>query len=284
LWRSDNWGHMSSSVQSASKSALNTEPSAALLDFRHVSVMRGDKTALNDITLSIPAGEHVAILGPNGSGKSTLIKTITRECYPLVLPGFSLTILGRNSWNVFELRTLLGIVSNDLMSASTRDITGLEAILSGFFSSIGIQSYHQVAPEMLKKAHAVLDLLEVPHLAEREMTAMSSGEARRILIARALVHDPLALLLDEPSNSLDLRSALELRAILRKLAQAGTGILLVTHHLADIIPEIERVILLRDGRIFADGGKTLVLTTERLTELFGLPVELMERDGHYHLW
>ena len=275
---------MSSSVQSASKSALNTEPSAALLDFRHVSVMRGDKTALNDITLSIPAGEHVAILGPNGSGKSTLIKTITRECYPLVLPGFSLTILGRNSWNVFELRTLLGIVSNDLMSASTRDITGLEAILSGFFSSIGIQSYHQVAPEMLKKAHAVLDLLEVPHLAEREMTAMSSGEARRILIARALVHDPLALLLDEPSNSLDLRSALELRAILRKLAQAGTGILLVTHHLADMIPEIERVILLRDGRIFADGGKTLVLTTERLTELFGLPVELMERDGHYHLW
>jgi iron complex transport system ATP-binding protein len=275
---------MSSSVQSASKSALSAEPSAALLDFRHVSVMRGDKTALNDITLSIPAGEHVAILGPNGSGKSTLIKTITRECYPLVLPGSSLTILGRTSWNVFELRTLLGIVSNDLMSASTRDITGLEAILSGFFSSIGIQPYHHVTPEMLQKAHAVLDLLEVPHLAEREMTAMSSGEARRILIARALVHDPLALLLDEPSNSLDLRSALELRAILRKLAKTGTGILLVTHHLADIIPEIDRVILLRDGRIFADGAKTLVLTNERLTDLFGLPVELMERDGHYHLW
>jgi iron complex transport system ATP-binding protein len=275
---------MSSSVQSASKSALSAEPSAALLDFRHVSLMRGDKTALNDITLSIPAGEHVAILGPNGSGKSTLIKTITRECYPLVLPGSSLTILGRTSWNVFELRTLLGIVSNDLMSASTRDITGLEAILSGFFSSIGIQPYHHVTPEMLQKAHAVLDLLEVPHLAEREMTAMSSGEARRILIARALVHDPLALLLDEPSNSLDLRSALELRAILRKLAKTGTGILLVTHHLADIIPEIDRVILLRDGRIFADGAKTLVLTNERLTDLFGLPVELMERDGHYHLW
>ena len=264
--------------------ASNGEPSAALLDFRHVSVMRGDKTALHDITLRISAGEHVALLGPNGSGKSTLIKAITRECYPLVLPGSSLTILGRNSWNVFELRKLLGIVSNDLMSASTRDITGIEAVLSGFFSSIGLQPYHHVTPEIREKARAVLDLLEVPHLAERDMTAMSSGEARRILIARALVHDPLALLLDEPSNSLDLRSALELRATLRKLAQTGTGILLVTHHLADIIPEIDRVILLRDGRIFADGGKTLVLTTERLTELFGLPVELMERDGHYHLW
>lgn len=275
---------MSSSPRSASQVVLNTEPSPALLDFRHVTVMRGDKTALHNITLRIAAGEHVAILGPNGSGKSTLIKTITRECYPLILSDSSLTILGRASWNVFELRPLLGIVSNDLMNASTREITGMEAILSGFFSSVGLQPYHHVASEMLEKARAVLDLLEVPHLAEREMTAMSSGEARRILIGRALVHDPLALLLDEPSNSLDLRSALELRAILRKLAKTGTGILLVTHHLSDIIPEIDRVILLRDGRIFADGSKDLLLTTQRLTELFGLPVELMKRDGHYHLW
>jgi iron complex transport system ATP-binding protein len=258
-------------------------PSAALLDIRRVSVMRGDKTALHDISLSIRAGEHVAILGPNGSGKSTLIKTITRECYPLVLPGSSLTILGRESWNVFDLRTLLGIVSNDLMAASTREITGLEAVLSGFFSSIGIQPYHHVTPEMLEKARAMVDLMEVPHLAAREMTEMSSGEARRFLIARALVHDPLALLLDEPTNSLDLRSSLELRAIVRKLAQAGTGILLVTHHLGDIIPEIDRVILLRGGRIFADGSKTELLTSERLTQLFGLPVELIERNGYYTL-
>jgi len=246
--------------------------------------MRGEKVALRDITLRIEPGEHVAILGPNGSGKSTLIKTITRECYPLVRTGSSLTILGRDSWNVFELRTMLGIVSNDLMSATTREITGEEAILSGFFSSIGIQPYHDVTASMLEKARSVLDLLEVPHLANREMTAMSSGEARRVLIGRALVHDPLALLLDEPSNSLDLGSASELREILRKLARAGTGILLVTHHLSDIIPEIQRVILLRDGRIFADGPKVAMLTSAELSELFGLPLELLERNGHYNLW
>ena len=245
--------------------------------------MRGDKTALHDLSLSVRVGEHVAILGPNGSGKSTLIKTITRECYPLALPASSLTILGRESWNVFDLRTLLGIVSNDLMAASTREITGLDAVLSGFFSSIGIQPYHHVTPEMLEKARAVVDLLEVSHLADRDMTEMSSGEARRFLIARALVHDPLALLLDEPTNSLDLRSSLELRAIVRKLAQSGTGILLVTHHLGDIIPEIDRVILLRGGRIFADGSKAELLTSERLTQLFGLPVELIERNGYYTL-
>jgi iron complex transport system ATP-binding protein len=262
----------------------SNQPGSALLAFQHISVMLGGKHVLHDISLSIGAGEHVAILGPNGCGKSTLIKTITRECYPLALPGSSMTILGRSSWNVFELRPLLGIVSNDLMRRCTREITGHELVLSGFFSSIGVQPYHQVTRAMLEKTEQVLGLLEIPHLAQREITELSSGEAHRLLIGRALVHDPLALLLDEPSNSLDFRAAIELRELLRKLAQSGTGILLVTHHLPDLIPEIERVILLRQGRVFADGPKTELLTTERLTELFGLPVELARRDGYYHLW
>jgi iron complex transport system ATP-binding protein len=258
--------------------------SPALLAFQHVSVMLGGKRVLDDITLTIGAGEHVAILGPNGCGKSTLIKTITREVYPLAAPESSLTILGRDTWNVFELRPLLGIVSNELMWRCTRGISGRETVLSGFFSSIGVQPYHQVTASMLEKTHQMLELLEAQHLADREMTGMSSGEAQRLLIARALVHDPLALLLDEPSNSLDFRAALELRGILRKLAQAGTGILMVTHHLPDILPEIDRVILLRQGRVFADGPKSELLTTERLTQLFGHPVELARRDGYYHLW
>ena len=246
--------------------------------------MRGEKAVLRDITLRIHSGEHAAILGPNGCGKSTLIKTITRECYPLARAESSLTILGQDSWNVFELRTLLGIVSNDLMSACTRDITGLEAVLSGFFSSIGIQPYHHVSQPMLDKALAVLDLLEIPHLGERFVNEMSSGEARRILIARAMVHDPVALLLDEPSNSLDAHATLELRALLRRLAQSGTGVVIVTHHLSDIIPEIGRVILLKNGSVHGDGEKARLLTTERLSELFGLSVEVARRDGYYHLW
>jgi iron complex transport system ATP-binding protein len=258
-------------------------PNPALLDFRHVSVVLGGKRVLHDITLTIGAGEHVAILGPNGCGKSTLIKTITRECYPLAEPESSLTILGHDTWNVFELRPLLGIVSSDLMRRCTREITGREMVLSGFFSSIGVYPYHEVTPAMADKTREVLDLLEAQHLADREMTGMSSGEAHRMLIGRALVHDPLALLLDEPSNSLDFRAALELRAILRKLAQAGTGIVMVTHHLPDILPEIDRVILLRQGRVFADGAKGELLTSERLTELFGLRVRLERRGDYYHL-
>lgn len=259
-----------------------------LIELEHVSVMRGDTLALDDVSLRIGAGEHVAILGPNGSGKSTLIKLITRECYPLSRPGTDdrsrLRILGREQWNVFELRKLLGIVSGDLMQLCTRDATGRDIAVSGFFSSISVWPHQHVEPWMWQKAEEALATLEIAHLAGRTTEEMSSGEARRVLLARALVHDPVALVLDEPSIALDLFAQHELREILRKLARAGTGIVMVTHHLSDLIPEIERVVLIERGRIAADGPKREILTVERLSALFGLRLQLAERDGYYNLW
>lgn len=246
--------------------------------------MRGANVALQGLSLTIGQGEHVAILGPNGCGKSTLIKTIMRECYPLALTGTSVEILGQSLWNVFDLRSMLGIVSNDLMTQCTREITGFDVVLSGFFSSIGIWPNHHVTGDMCDKASRVLALLEAPHLARKPVDEMSSGEARRVLIGRALVHGPRALLLDEPSTSLDLFAQHELRESIRKLAQSGIGIVLVTHQLSDIIPEIDRVILMRGGRIVGDGAKTDLLTGRSLKELFGVDVELAQRDGYYHLW
>jgi iron complex transport system ATP-binding protein len=260
---------------------MNSPP---LIDLRRVTVMRGENIALRELSLTIGAGEHVAILGPNGCGKSTLIKTITRECYPLAQPGSLVEILGQSLWNVVDLRSMLGIVSNDLMAQCTREITGFEIVLSGFFSSIGIWPNHHVTDAMRAKASEVLALLEAPHLASKPVEEMSSGEARRMLIGRALVHAPRALLLDEPSTSLDLFAQHELREMVRKLAQSGIGILLVTHHLSDIIPEIDRVILMREGHVVADGPKDRLLTADSLRDLFGVEVELSQRDGYYHLW
>jgi iron complex transport system ATP-binding protein len=261
-----------------------TQEAAALIEFERVSVMRGETVALHDVSLRIGLGEHVAILGPNGCGKSTLIKTITRECYPLARQGTSVKILGRDRWNVFELRNLLGIVSSDLMATCTRDVTGHDIALSGFFSSIGIWPHQEVTPEMRQRAGQALEMLEVTHLADRYTDEMSSGEARRVLLARALVHNPRALILDEPSTALDLFAQHELRRIFQKLAQSGIGLVMVTHHLSDLIPEIDRVILMDHGRIIADGRKQDVLVAPKLSELFGLPLELSERDGYYNLW
>jgi iron complex transport system ATP-binding protein len=257
----------------------------ALLDFRHVSVARGDTTVLHDLTLRIATGEHVAILGPNGCGKSTLIKTITRECYPLRLPETSLTILGQDRWHLSDLRSQLGIVTHDLLQHAGEGLTGFELAVSGFFSSVGVwRMRQQVTPEMELAALAALDRMDAAHLAGREVAALSSGEVRRVQIARALVHRPQALLLDEPTANLDLAAQQELRETLRRLASEGTGLLLVTHHLGDIIPEVDRVLFLQAGRLIEDGPKAALLTPQHLERLFGVPVRLSERDGYYHAW
>jgi iron complex transport system ATP-binding protein len=255
-----------------------------LLDFRNVTVQRGERVVLDGVTLSIAQGEHAAILGPNGSGKSTLIKVIARELYPRIkAEPWSLRILGRDRWHLFELRHHLGLVSNDWMQMCTRDYSGYEIVLSGFFGSVGIWPNHLVTPEMEGRAREVMELLEIGHLADRNTNEMSSGEARRILIARALVHGPQALVLDEPTTSLDLHATHELRETLRKLAGRGISIVMVTHHLPDIIPEMRRVVLMRDGRVVGDGPKDQVLSAGALSEVFGLPVEVLERGGYYHV-
>ena len=255
-----------------------------LLSLKNVTVMRGDSAALREVNLEIAAGEHLCILGPNGSGKSTLIKTITRECYPLPRDGCAISILGRERWNIFELRSLLGIVSPDLLASCTTEATGRDVVLSGFFSSTRIFPHHHPDPDLVRRAEAALDRLGIAHLADRPVTHMSSGEAKRTLLARALVHEPATLLFDEPSNALDIAAQLQLRETLSKLARSGLGILLVTHHVSEIIPEIERVVLLREGRILADGPKATILTEENLSKLFSSTVRLGQHDGYFHLY
>ena len=256
----------------------------ALLALRHVTVMRGEREALADVTLEIAAGEHVCILGPNGCGKSTLIKTITRECYPLAWEGSSMTILGKERWNIFELRSLLGVVSPDLLASCTSDAIGRDVVLSGFFSSTRIFPHHHPSAELFEQTNRALGRLGILHLADRQVAQMSSGEAKRTLIARALAHEPRTLLFDEPGNALDIAAQTKLRETLRELAKTRTGILLVTHHVSEIIPEIERVVLLQGGRVVADGPKRKILTEEKLSWLFDVGVRLVEHEGFFHLY
>lgn len=246
--------------------------------------MRGSKIALNDFSLRIGVDEHVAILGPNGCGKSTLIKTLTRECYPVYSENSSVSILGQETWDVFKLRRRLGIVSNDLMLSCTGEASGRDVVLSGFFSSTAIWPNHNVDTQKRQLADAALAELKISHLADRPVSEMSSGEARRVLIARALVHRPHALLFDEPCNSLDLAAQHSLRQTMSSLARSGTAIILVTHELADIVPEIQRVVLMSGGRVIADGPKEQILRVERLSRLFGVDLEMTRRNGHYYSW
>ncbi len=251
---------------------------------QNVSVARGDNIVLHDISLRVANGEHVAILGPNGCGKSTLIRTITCQCYPIVAPETELLLLGRKRWDVSQLRSHLGVVSAELPGERTPVTSGLDAVTAGFFSASTLWPNLHVTPEMRERAHEALRLMQATHLEGKLVGEMSAGEQRRIMIARALVHRPEMLLLDEPSNALDLAAQRELREALRRVARQGVGILMVTHHLADILPEIDRVIMMREGRIFGDGAKRDLLTPEKLRELFGVEMSLVEHEGFWHSW
>jgi iron complex transport system ATP-binding protein len=248
-----------------------------------VDIARGDKVVLHDVNLRIAGGEHIAILGPNGCGKSTLIKAITCECYPIVRPGMEIKIFGRDRWDVQQLRKHLGVVAAELPGERTAVTSGLDAAVSGFFSSSTIWPNLVVTESMRATALEMLALMGAEYLRDRLVGEMSAGEKRRVMIARSLVHRLQMLLLDEPSNALDLSAQQELREILRKVAST-TGLIMVTHHLADILPEIDRVVMMRDGRIVADGPKRELLTTPRLRELFGIELELVERNGYWHSW
>lgn len=256
-----------------------------LIEMENIVIRKNGRLILDSMDFKMKRGENIAIIGPNGSGKSSIIKTIIGDYRPIAnTEGMVFRIMEKDRWIISDLKKLLGIVSGDLQLDYMRDISVVEVVLSGFFSSIGIYPNLRIKPHMLKRTMEIIDFLEIRHLADKNISELSTGEARRVLIGRALVHDPMILVLDEPTNSLDLKSKHKFRETVSKIAASGKSIILVTHELEDIVPEIHRAVLLKDGRIFADGDIEDILTAEKLTELFGIPVEVGRDKGYYHAW
>jgi iron complex transport system ATP-binding protein len=263
-----------------------------IVDLQHVHVARGSRVVLQDVSLRIEAGEHLAILGPNGCGKSTLLKTMIYELYPLAKPETRVRMMGRERWDLTQLKRRMGVVQAELPGKPMLTTTGFDAILTGFFSSSTLWPNLTVTAAMKERAEEIVALVGAEHLREKLVGEMSAGQQRRVMIGRAMAGTSLdsysgevqMLLLDEPSNALDLGAQHNLREMLRGLARKGTAIVLITHHIADILPEMERIVMMREGRIVADGAKSLLLTAERLSELFGREIVLTERDGYWNAW
>jgi len=258
-------------------------PEAKLIEFHNATIWRGTTRVFKDLNLSIAQHERIAILGPNGSGKTTLLKALNRELYPVAKPGSWVRILGRDTWNVWELRKHIGVVSHDLHQRYTPTTTALDVVVSGFFSSIGIHGTLSglVDKGQLAAAAETMREIGIESLRDRPLKSMSTGQQRRCLLARALVHRPKTLILDEPTAGLDFAASFDYLRRLQRLASRGRNIVIVTHHLNEIPPEVDRVVLLQDGSVAADGPKKAVLSGARLSEVYGSRIRVAEIDGYY---
>lgn len=259
-----------------------------ILQLQDATVVKGGVRILDQLTLAIGAGEHTAILGPNGAGKTTLINLLTHQDRALAQVGRppAVRVFGDARWNVFALRSQLGIISHDLQQRfvaghSAGRIRGDEAVLSGFFATQGYLMHSTVTSDMRDRAAEALAKVGASALADKCLNEMSTGEARRVLIARALVNAPRALVLDEPSAGLDVGARHRFMETIRHLARDETTVILITHHVEEIIPEVGRVVMLQRGRVLADGSKAEILTAARVSELFSDALRVDEVHGYY---
>lgn len=261
----------------------NEHPESAILHLRNATVFRSGNRVFDGLSLTLKTGEHTAILGPNGAGKTTLLKVLTRELRPVVKPDTECTIFGETLFNLWELRKKIGVVSHDFQNDYRSLATGIEVVLSAYFGSVGIHGHHTVSEEQRNSAQALMQEMDIVSLASRPYLELSTGQQRRLLLARALLHKPKVLVFDEPTNGLDLKSAMHLLQDMRSLAAKGVTLILVTHHLSEIIPEVERVVLLAEGKVFADGAKHTILTSDTISQLYDMPLDVSEHQGYFQV-
>ncbi|MDD7008165.1 MAG: ATP-binding cassette domain-containing protein [Spirochaetales bacterium] len=255
-----------------------------VIELRHASVRRDGEYILKDVSLTVEEGEKIAIIGPNGAGKSTLINVIARNTYPLRTDDYSLALFGEERWRVEQLKKKIGIVNHTLSWYTNTTYTVFDIVLSGLYAAIGLDFHHVVSEDDKERCSAELRRVGIWHLRDNAMNTLSSGERSRALLARAAITDPPLMLLDEASNALDFPSRSDLRRTISAYATEGKTILLVTHELAEIIPEIDRIIVMKDGCIFADGRKEEILTETLLSEVYGQRIYVDSRDGLYSAW
>jgi len=254
-----------------------------LIKIENAIAWRGTTKVFDGFNLAIPSDKSTAILGPNGAGKSTLLRIITRKIYPNPTPDCVVEIFGQSRWNVWELRKQLGIVSQDMQHAYRSDVIGFDVVASGFYSSVGIPDHLEVDAAQTSRVNDLLKELQIDSLREKRYAAMSTGEQRRFLLARALVHDPHTLIFDEPTAGLDVPGTFHYLNTARRLMQDGKTLVVVTHHVHEIPPEVSHLVLMKKGDVMKSGPKKELMNDMTMSELFDVPLKVVQSDGYFQV-
>jgi iron complex transport system ATP-binding protein len=253
--------------------------SKVFFQLKNVRVWRGDRCVLQNFSLEFRHGESVALLGPNGSGKSTLLQVLAGELAVEFDHSSTCELFGESCWSLEELRHRIGVVTPEQVERFAADEIAADVVLSGLRGAYGRTREMRFNTREQDATREAMDWAGVAELAPRSFGTLSSGERRRFLIARALAHKPQVLVMDEPSTALDFGGSQALTRCLRRTMREGCTVILVTHHPEEIPPEIERVVLLQNGNILADGSKRKILTKALLEQLYALPLRVSWHEG-----
>lgn len=250
-----------------------------LIEMQNVQVRIGRKEIFSELSLTLPPDRSSAVIGPNGSGKSTLLKLIFRDLYPEANENSVFKILGQLPRERDQLRLRMGLVSHELQTKIDKGSSVLQVVVAAYYSSLTTYSHQVYTDEQYDTAKKYLEFVGIGHLADQFFVALSTGEQRRCLLARSLIHDPEYLILDEPTSGLDIKATHQYMEAMSMLVAAGKKIVLVTHHMNEILPEIDWFVFLKDGALVEEGAREDLLTDEKLSSLFEIPIQINDTDG-----
>ncbi|KAF0093637.1 MAG: iron complex transport system ATP-binding protein [Puniceicoccaceae bacterium 5H] len=256
--------------------------SAPLIEVRGLTVRRSPYVILDAIDWRVERGQHWALLGPNGSGKTSLLQSLTGYLTPtsgrVEVCG---QVYGHAHWPT--LRERVGVVSVALAQQIQGDEEAVSVVASGRYAMLNF--WGELTPELVAEAEALLEDLHVSYLARREWRLLSQGERQRVMMARGLMSRAELLFLDEPCSGLD---PVARERFLRWLAQVlarpeSPGVVLVTHHLEEIVPGIQHALLLGKGHVIAQGPIAGVVQADLLSQAYGAEMGIAQENGRYRL-
>ncbi len=268
----------------------NPNTQAPAVDVSDLTVVRNNTTILDRVGCRLQRGQYTAILGPNGCGKTTLSRVLLGQMFAT---SGTVRILGETlgRTDVRVLRRRIGIVNptTDVGHYHTTgavvdaNLSTTQAVATGFFGTVGL--YDRVSDAQLQRARELLAMVGLSHRMDHRFKLLSTGEQRRGLIARALVHVPELLILDEPTAGLDLAGREQVLATIERVLDPpeAPAVLMITHHVEELSPQTHKVMLMNGGRIVATGTPAEIITPERLSNAFGCKVFVERVHGRYWL-
>tara|TARA_Y100001968_G_scaffold202155_1_gene185639 strand:- start:2097 stop:2894 length:798 start_codon:yes stop_codon:yes gene_type:complete len=252
------------------------------LELDNIELIRESKKLFNCLSLKFKYNENVVLIGPNGSGKSSIIDLIIRNIYPIHKNNSSLKIFGREKINIWEIRKKLSYLNTDLQSRIYPSSTVLEVILSGINGKTRVIE-SEISSEAEKKANDSLKILDLEKYSMSLFGNLSDGLKRRVLLARAIINKPKILILDEPCIYLDFKSKYIILDYLSKIIRTGTSVLIVTHSIENIIPEIDKVVIINEGLVVKQGTVSECIESQILSDVFNMQVQVKRIRGKLYL-